>query len=477
MSTQRYDAVVVGSGPNGLAAAIRLAQAGRSVCVFEARDRPGGGARSEEFHASGFVRDICSAIHPMAAAYRSLRALPLEPHGLTWVQPDAPLAHPLDDGPAVVLERDLEATCANLGEDGGAYRRMMQPLLQRWEALFDDALAPPGLPSSPLLLARFGVQALLPATWLAALRFRGPRGAALLAGLAAHSILPLDRSPSSAIGLMLGIAGHAVGWPFPKGGAQALSDALAGYLESLGGALILGHEVTRVEELPTDGPVLFDTSPRDMSRICGDTLPERYTRRLSKLRYGPGAFKLDWALSEPIPWADPAVVRAATVHVGGTLAELAESERAPWAGRCVERPFVLLAQQSLFDDTRAPAGRHVAWGYCHVPNGDVSDRMEAIEAQVERYAPGFRDIILGRHVTTCADLERYNPNYIGGDVNGGAPDLDQLFTRPVTRVVPYATPNPRVFLCSASTPPGGGVHGACGVNAAEAALRRWPARA
>ncbi|MCB9765922.1 MAG: NAD(P)/FAD-dependent oxidoreductase [Alphaproteobacteria bacterium] len=472
--SEAVDAVVIGSGPNGLCAAIRLARAGRSVRVYETRDTVGGGARTSALTLEGFHHDVCSAIHPMAIGSPFLRTLPLEAHGLRWVHPDAPLAHPFDDGPAVLMERSVAATAEALGRDGRGYRWLMDPMVRRWEALFADGMAPLGLPRSPLLLARFGARAMWPATWLAKALFREPRARALLAGLAAHAILPLEKPFSSAIGLMLGVAGHAVGWPMPRGGAQALSDALASLLRSLGGEIVTGHRVERLDALPTRGPVLFDTAPRAMLAIAGDALPDGYARRVRRFRHGPGVFKVDWALAEPIPWRDPQVARAGTVHLGGTLDELAVGEREAWRGEHVERPFVLLAQQSLFDDTRAPAGRHTGWAYCHVPNGSTLDRAAVIEAQVERYAPGFRDCVLARAATNTEGFEAYNANYIGGDVNGGAPDITQLFTRPVARRVPYSTPNPRLFLCSASTPPGGGVHGMCGFFAAEAALRRWP---
>lgn len=468
-----FDAAVVGSGPNGLCAAIRLARAGRSVVVYEARAWPGGAVHSEEATLPGFVHDSCSSIHPMAVGAPFLRSLNLERHGLRWVQPELPLAHPLPDGTAALLARDLDATAAELGGDARALRWLFGPFVGRWQALFDDALGPPGFPASPLLLARFGLRAFVPALHLGRLLFRGERARALLAGLAGHSVLPLERAPSAAIGLMLGIAGLTVGWPFPRGGAGALTAALVAELQALGGELRTGQPIERLDELPTRGPVLFDTGPGAMARIAGEALPEGYRRRLNRYRYGPGIFKLDWALDGPIPWRDPRVARAATVHIGASDAEIAASERAVWRGELVERPYLIVGQHAAFDETRAPPGKTAAWGYCHVPAGCTADATERIEAQVERYAPGFRERILARRALSPAALQARNANLVGGDVNGGAAILSQLFTRPVARWSPYSTPNPRLWIGSASTPPGGGVHGMCGFNAAEALLRRW----
>lgn len=466
-------AVVVGSGPNGLCAAIVLAQAGLDVRVVEGSDRPGGGVRTRELTLPGFHHDTCSAIHPMALASPFLQTLPLADHGLEWVQPDAACAHPLDDGPAVLLERSVDATDALLDTcDRGEWRGLLGPFVDRAHELFEGGLASPGVPASPVLLARFGASALMACTTLAGLRFDGPRGRALLAGLAGHSVLPLSAMGSSAIGLMLGVAGHAVGWPFPRGGAVALTDALLAVLAGLGVEVECGLSVTTLSQLPEDALVFFDTSPRAMAAICGDALPASFRERYKAFRHGPGLFKVDYALSEPIPWADPAVHRSATVHVGGTLDELASSEQAAWDGVHHERPFVLVTQCSGFDGTRAPDGQHTAWAYCHVPAGSDEDRTAAIEAQLERFAPGFRDVVLARSKRSARGLERDNPNYIGGDVNGGAATLDQIFARPIAHPRPHTTPDPRLFLCSASTPPGGGVHGMCGVHAARAALTR-----
>jgi len=465
------DAIVVGAGPNGLAAAIELARAGLSVRVLEAADTVGGGARSAELTLPGFVHDVCSAIHPLGVASPFLRSLPLEAHGLEWVESPAALAHPFDDGTAVLLERSPEAAVQTLGEDDARWRRVFAPLARDAGSLLEDVLAPPHVPAHPLPLARFGLRAMLPATTVARHSFRGARARGLFAGLAAHSMLPLERPPSAAFGLMLGLLGHAVGWPFPRGGSQTIADSLASYLRSLGGEIETGRRVESIAELGEPRLALLDVTPRGLLGLSGDRLPARYRRRLERYRYGPGVFKLDWALDGPIPWRAEECSRAATVHLGATLEEIAASEAAPAQGRLAERPFVLLAQQSLFDPTRAPAGRHTAWAYCHVPNGSTADMTEPIETQVERFAPGFRDRILARSARGPLDLERENPNYVGGDINGGLADLRQLLTRPVARRSPYSTPLPGVFLCSASTPPGGGVHGMCGYHAARAALR------
>jgi phytoene dehydrogenase-like protein len=392
------------------------------------------------------------------------------------VEPPAALAHPFDDGGAALLARSPDAAMPTLGEDDERWRRLFAPLVRDPESLLDEILAPLHVPAHPLTLARFGLRALLPATTVARRSFRGARARGLFAGLAAHSMLPLERPPSAAFALMLGLLGHAVGWPFPRGGSQALSDALASYLRSLGGEIETGRRVESLAELGETRLVVLDVTPRGLLELAGDRLPDRYRSRLERYRYGPGVFKLDWALAGPIPWRADECSRAATVHLGATLEEIAASEAAPAQNRSAERPYVLLAQQSLFDPTRAPAGRHTAWAYCHVPNGSSVDMTEQVESQVERFAPGFRERILARSALGPADLERSNPNYVGGDINGGLADLRQLLTRPVARWSPYSTPLPGVFLCSASTPPGGGVHGMCGFHAARAALRSIQSR-
>ena len=472
MPSVDHDAVVVGAGPNGLAAAITLARAGCSVLVVEAVETIGGGLRSKPLTLPGFVHDVCAAIHPLAAASPFFRSLPLAEHGVTWIEPDAPLAHPLDDGPALLLERSLGHTGAGLGADGSAYVDLMAPLVRRWESLMDMLLGPLRAPRHPLLLARFGLSGLRSAQDLARSKFTGEEARALFAGLAAHAVLPLHRQPSAAFGLVLAILGHAVGWPLVRGGSQRLADAMASYLESLGGEIQVNVPVNCVDELPPSRVVLLDVTPRQVLQLAGHRLPNSYRRQLERYRYGPGIFKMDWALDAPIPWRAEPCRRAATLHLGGNLDEIARAERGAFRGQHSEWPFVILAQPSLFDDTRAPAGRHTAWAYCHVPHGSTLDVSEHMERQIERFAPGFRDRILARHVMAPAALEHYNANYVGGDISGGVQDLRQLFTRPAVRWTPYATPDKRLFICSASTPPGGGVHGMSGYFAARAALRR-----
>jgi phytoene dehydrogenase-like protein len=462
------DAVVVGAGPNGLAAAIALARAGRSVRVLEAADTIGGGSRSAELTLPGFVHDICSAVHPHPLASPFLRKLPLAEHGLELVHPELALAHPLDDGTAVAFDRSIEVTAASIGgADGDAYRKLMQPLVDDAERLLPSILGPLRPPRHPLALARFGLLGLRSAEGLAK-RFEGPRGPALIAGNAAHSMLRLDASPTGAVALVLMLTGHAVGWPVARGGSQKVADALASIARSHGAEIVTGHRVERIEELDDAHAVLFDLTPRQIVAIAGHRLPTRYRNALARYRYGPGVFKLDWALDGPIPWTAPECRGAGTVHLGGTFEELASSEAAPGG----PRPYVLLSQPTVCDPSRAPAGKHVGWAYCHVPAGSTEDMTAAIEGQVERFAPGFRDLIIGRASMNAAEMEAYNPNYVGGDINGGLMDLRQLFARPVARPVPYTTPDERLFICSSATPPGGGVHGMCGYFAAQAALRR-----
>jgi phytoene dehydrogenase-like protein len=397
--------------------------------------------------------------------------LPLDRFGLEWVHPEIPVAHPLDDGSAAAAHRSLPMTAAGLGEDGRAWMRLMEPPAAAWESLIPAFLSPLPLTPNLLGLSRFGVHALQPATWLANARFAGERAKALFAGLAAHSIMPLENPATAAFGLVLGILAHGVGWPFPRGGAGAIPTAMARYLQSLGGKIETGWQVESLDELPTARTVLLDVTPRQFLKMAGDRLPSGYRHKLEGYRYGPGVFKIDYALSEPVPWTAPECRRAGTVHLGGTLAEIAASERAAGRGRDPQQPYVLVAQQSLFDPTRAPAGKQTLWAYCHVAHGSTFDMTERIEAQIERFAPGFQDTILARRLHAPMDLHRYNPNYIGGDINGGVQDLRQLWTRPLLRIPPYSTPLPGVFLCSSSTPPGGGVHGMCGYHAA-----RWADR-
>ncbi len=467
-----YDAVVVGAGPNGLAAAIRLAQEGLAVLVLEANATIGGGTRSAELTLPGFVHDVCSAIHPLGLGSPFFRQLPLEKYGLKWIHPPVELAHPLEDGKAAVLVRSLTDTAAGLEADGRAYDRLFAPLVAHWEALATEFLQPLlHWPRHPIWVGQFGLPALRPAATLARKRFEQEPARALFAGLAAHSFLSLDQAGSAAFALVLGLLGHAVGWPFPRGGSQQIALALAAHLRSLGGEIATHSRIGTIDELPLARAVLLDVTPRQLLRIAGHKLPISYHRRLERYRYGPGVFKLDYALAGPIPWRAPACRKAGTVHVCGGFEEVIASERDVAAGRPPQQPFVLLAQTSLFDETRAPQGQHTAWAYCHVPSASAFDMTERVERQIERFAPGFSERILARRAATCAELERSNANLVGGDINGGAADLWQLLARPVLTRAPYRTPVPGLYLCSASTPPGGGVHGMCGCHAAEAALR------
>jgi len=468
-----YDAVVIGSGPNGLAAAITLARAGARVLVVEAKATPGGGMRTQEITLPGFRHDICAAIHPLGLASPFFRDLSLAGYGPEWILPPVSLAHPLDDGRAVAVTRALDETAAGLGRDAAMWRRLFGPLTDHWQAAIDDLLAPFHIPRHPLLFGAYALPLAAPASLLARTLFREERARAVFAGMAGHSILPLEASPTAAVGLLLTMLAQSVGWPVAKGGSQAIADALVRYLQGLGGDVICGWEVADLAELPRARAYLFDTAPKGLLQIAGDRLPAGYRRQLARFRYNPGIFKVDWALDGPIPWTAEACHRAATVHVGGTLQEIAAAERAVWRGEHAARPFVLLAQQSLFDATRAPAGKHTAWAYCHVPNGSTVDMTDAIERQVERFAPGFRERILARSTRHAAAMEAYNPNYVGGDINGGVQDLLQHFTRPSLSLTPYRTPAKDIYICSSSTPPGGGVHGMCGYYAAQAVLREW----
>jgi len=468
----RYDVVVVGSGPNGLAAAVEMARAGRSVLVLEAEETIGGACRSMELTLPGFVNDAFSSVYPLGIGSPFFRSLPLDQHGLAWVHPEAPLAHPFDDGTAAVLERSFEPMRETLGDaDARAWRELMWPLVKHWHALVPDMLSPFGIPRHPFRMAAFGMEGLRSLKGLAEARFRGDRARALLGACSGHVGIPLDYAATASYGMVLVAAGHAVGWPLALGGAGSLTLALASLLRALGGEIRTGVRVRSLADVPPARAVLLDVTARQFLAIAGGRVHGRYRRQLERFRLGVGVFKVDWALDGPVPWKSPLVARAGTVHLVGSPAELYASEDAPWHGRHSERPLVLFAQPSALDPTRAPPGKHVAWGYCHVPNGSDVDMTERIEAQVERFAPGFRDLVLARSSAGPATLQSRDANLVGGDINGGAGTLSQLFFRPAFRLHPYRTPLPGVYLCSASTPPGGGVHGMCGYHAARAALR------
>jgi phytoene dehydrogenase-like protein len=465
-------ACVVGSGPNGLAGAIVLAQAGLQVDVYEAEAQPGGGTRTLELTLPGFRHDFGSAVHPMGAGSPFFSTLPLAEHGLQWVHGTSPLAHPLDDGTAVTLEHSLQDQERQLGEDGPAWRELVEPMVTNWKDFVADAMGPvTRIPRRPLLMLQFGLKAMQPATKLARRTFRGERARALFAGLAAHSFLSLDEALSPAVGMVLAAAAHVVGWPVPRGGSQAIANALIGHLEELGGTVHTGQRITSLEEMnPEEGPVLCDVTPRQLLSIAGERLQRTYRKAMAEFRYGPGVFKIDYALSGPIPWTARECYRAITVHLGGTLEEIARSEYAATHGAIAEKPFVLVAQPSLFDTTRAPEGKHVAWMYCHVPNATTEDMTSRIEAQMERFAPGFQDCVLERRVSTPATLESMDANLVGGDIGGGELSMRQFLFRPA--LGSYYTGTRNLYLCSSSTPPGGGVHGMCGYHAARMAVRR-----
>ena len=465
-----YDAVVVGSGPNGLAAAILLQQNGLSVLLMEGKDKIGGGLRTEELTLPGFLHDVCSAVHPMAVASPFFETLPLGEYGLEYIYPEVAAAHPFDDGSAAILKKSVFETAELLGKDKNAYLKLVPPLVKSWPDIAADVLAPLHFPKNPYAMARFGLNALAPATLLAR-RFNTEKGKGLFAGMAAHSIQPLNNMATSAIALVLMANGHIKGWPIPKGGSKKISDALALYFAFLGGKIETNRYISSLDQLPSARAVLFDVTPKQLLIIAGHKFSSIYQWQIERYRYGMGVFKVDWALDGPIPFRAEEIKHAGTVHIGGTLQEIAESERLTAAGLHPEKPFVLLAQQSLFDPSRAPKGKHTAWAYCHVPNGSFKDMTEAIEKQVERFAPGFRERIIGKSTMNARQLENYNPNYIGGDINGGIINLGQLFTRPALRRSPYRTSAKGIYICSSSTPPGGGVHGMCGYHAAKRALK------
>lgn len=476
-SKNPWDAVIVGSGPNGLAAAIYLAQHGLKALVIEAADQPGGGLRSAELTLPGFIHDPCATVHALAVNSPFLSTLPLSDYDLKWVYAPYSVAHPLEDGSAVTISQSIDQTAAGLGRDSAAYRRMMTPLVRSASRLLADFLGPlPLPPRHPLAAARFAPLALLPAAWLARIAFRTPRARDLFAGMAAHAILPLEFPATAAFGLVLHILAHASGFPLAQGGSAQLARALADHLRRLGGEIRTGWPVNHLDELPPARAILLDVTPREALRIAADRFPKNYYQALMRYRYGPGVFKVDWALDAPIPWKAESARRALTIHLGGTFEEIARAERAAWQGQDPAPPFVILVQPTLFDSHRAPAGKHIAWAYAHVPHNSPENYLTAIEDQIERFAPGFRQRILARHTQTAVEMQTYNPNYVGGDINSGAQTLNQLFTRPVFSLNPYRTPLEGVFLCSASTPPGGGVHGMAGYHAARAALKELAAR-
>jgi len=468
--SENLDAVIVGSGPNGLAAGIVLAQAGKRVRIYEANEDIGGGARSGSLTLQGFTHDLCSAVHPLAAGSPFFRSLPLARCDLEFIYPPAALAHPFDDGTAVLLHRSVETTSQQLGRDEAAYRRLMSPLVRTWPKLSEDILGPLQLPRHPIVLARFGLRAIRSAETFARSHFKEQKTRAFFAGLSAHSSISLDHFGTAAFGLVLGVTGHSLGWPIPQGGAQAVSNALALYFAELGGEIVTGKRIDSLRDIPPARATLFDVTPRQLLAITGDNLSSRFKRKLQQFRYGPGVFKMDWALSGPVPWQAAECAQAATVHLGGSFEEIVESERDAWEGRINARPFIIACQPSLFDPTRAPAGQHTFWAYCHVPNGSNTDMVTPIEDQIERFAPGFRTLVLARNVISPAQLEKHNANLVGGDISGGAHTLSQLFTRPTLRT--YSTPLRGVYICSSSTPPGAGVHGMCGYHAARVALRK-----
>ena len=469
-SPQSFDAVVVGSGPNGLAAAITLQQAGIQVLLLEAKQTIGGGMRTTELTLPDFYHDVCSAVHPMGAASPFLRSLPLDRFGLEYIHPEVLAAHPFDDGTAAALHKSLRETADELGTDSDTYQRLFGPLVESWPRIDAHILGPMlKMPKNPATLAAFGLKSLQSGKQVAT-RFRTREAKGLWAGMVAHSMIPLETLTSAAVAFVLTIAGHRTGWPIPKGGSQSIADAMAAYFRSLGGTIRTNMAVNRLGDLPEAKAILFDTSPKQLLEICGDTLSSLYRWQLKHHRYGMGIFKVDWALSEPAPFLADAARKAGTVHLGGTFGEVANSEHQVWKGGHPERPFVLYAQQSVFDASRAPGGQHTGWAYCHVPNGSAKDMTGAVINQVERFAPGFRDTILATHTFNTAEMERYNPNYIGGDINGGVINIAQLFNRPALRFSPYRTSAKGIYICSASTPPGGGVHGMCGYNAAKQAL-------
>ncbi len=470
-SDNNYDAYVIGSGPNGLAAAISLAQKGLKVIIYEAKSSIGGGTRTEELTEPGFLHDVCSAVHPTAAASPFFNTLPLADYGLEWIHPDFPIAHPFDNEEPIIIEQSFDDTLQRLGKDGKNYNALFKELIDSWPYLVNDVFGTLRVPKHPLTLARFGWYGMFSAKHLSNSIFKSERLKTYFAGLAAHSILPLENAFTSTFGLMLGITAHSVGWPVAKGGSKSITDALAAHFLSLGGTIEVNRHIESIDLLPENKPVLFDLTPRQVATIAGSRIPSAIQSKLKKYVYGPGVFKIDFALSEEVPWSDVECRKAGTLHLGGSFAEISRSEKDIWKGKHNESPYVLISQPSLFDATRAPNGKHTLWAYCHVPAGSTRDMTTEIENQIERFAPGFKDTIISKAVMNTIDFEKYNPNYIGGDINGGAQFVKQLFGRPLLKWNPYKLGDDGIYICSSSTPPGGGVHGMAGFNAAQTVLK------
>jgi phytoene dehydrogenase-like protein len=466
-----YDAIVIGAGPNGLSAGIQLAHHGLSVCIFESNQQIGGGARTEQITLPNFNHDVCSAVHPMGVISPFFRSLPLKDFGLQWIESPLALAHPFDNEPAAFLSKSIQETAENLGEDKQAYLDLMVPFINDGEALLAEILKPLRFPKHPFLMAGFGLKAMRSAQELANSKFKTSRAKALFMGCAAHSVVSLNKMATSSFGISLAMIAHMVGWPIVRGGSQQITECMEKYFRSLGGEIESGRKIESVKSLPASRAILMALTSRQVANVAGNYLPKEFRDRLLKFRYGPGIFKMDWALNGPVPWKDAVCTRAATVHLGSSSDEISESESSAWHGKISAKPFVIFVQQSLFDSTRAPEGKHTGWAYCHMPHGSDVDRTEAIENQIERFAPGFRSLILARHTLNATQLHQHNENIIGGDIGGGANDFIQFIARPVVKWDPYSTPNSRIFICSSSTPPGGGVHGMCGYNAANSALK------
>lgn len=471
MSDKKYDVIIIGSGTNGLAAGIYLTRIGYSVLIIEAASTAGGGMRTKELTLPEFKHDVCSAVHPMGYLSPYFQSLQLEKYGLEWIFPEISVAHPLDNEPAVLLSKSVEETADGLGIDAQSYKKILTPFAEHSDWLIQDALKPLGIPKHPLLLARFGMRGILPAQTFAKRSFKGKRAKALFAGCAAHSILPFDKYFTTALGLTFLTTAHAVNWPIAKGGSQTISNALVNCFLDAGGEIQYNTFVQDLTKLPSYSALLFDTDPLQLASLAKNLLPASYIKRLEKYHFGPGVFKIDYALNAPIPWNDPNCLKASTIHIGGTIEEIAKAEKEIWDGRLSKQPYVLVSQQSQFDSTRSPNGQHTCWAYCHVPNGNVQNVSFIIENQIERFAKGFKDTIIARHSMNTSQFYSYNKNYVGGAITGGSADITQLFTRPIVRLDPYSTPNPSLFICSASTPPGGGVHGMNGFYAAKSVVK------